>query len=138
MREQNFDIHLKLSKLCYPNPVWYSPNVVFEALLYLWVWGFAWSKKNIYFQFVLRSIVNTSRRETPFRRSCLEVSYRKGVLKNLVKFLGKYLCHFFNKVLILWKNRYRHRCFLVNFAKVRGHPWLTGFTFSQNSPYVCL
>ena len=51
-----------------------------------------------------------------------DVSYKKRVLKNLVKFIGKYFCHshFFNKVVTLWK-RLQHRWFPVNFAKVRGH-----------------
>ena len=35
-----------------------------------------------------------------FKSSCVEVSYNKGILRNLVKFTGKHLCQrlFFNKV----------------------------------------
>ena len=56
-----------------------------------------------------------------FRRSCPEVFCKKGVLRNFVKFMGKYLCQglFFNKVSGLW-----YRCFPVNFAKFLRTPFL--------------
>ena len=51
-------------------------------------------------------------------------SLKKGVLRNFVKFTGKYLCQslFFNKVTglrptTLFKRRLWHRCFSVNFVK---------------------
>ena len=60
----------------------------------------------------------------PPRSSRPEVFCKKGVLKNLAKFTGKYLCHslFFNKVAdlssaTLFKRRLWHRCISVNFAK---------------------
>ena len=57
------------------------------------------------------------------RSSHQRCSVRNGVLKNFAKFTGKYLCQglFFNKVAgwpaILLKERPRHRCFPVTFAK---------------------
>ena len=58
------------------------------------------------------------------RNSCLEVFCKKGLLKNFAKFTGKHLCQnlFFNKVAdlrpaTLFKKRFWHRCFPVNFAK---------------------
>ena len=56
-----------------------------------------------------------------FRRSCPEVFCKKGVLRNFVKFTGKYLCQglFSNKVSGLW-----YRCFPVNFAKFLRTPFL--------------
>ena len=59
-----------------------------------------------------------------FRSSHWKCSVEKGVLKNVTKFTGKYLCQnlFFNKVTDLraatfLKKRIWHRCFLVNFVK---------------------
>ena len=50
--------------------------------------------------------------------------YKKGVLKNFAKFIGKHLCQilFFNKVTSLrpaglLKKRPWHKCFPVNIAK---------------------
>ena len=59
-----------------------------------------------------------------YRSSHRRCSVKKGVLRNLAKFIGKHLCQrlFFNKVAsfrsatFLKKNLW-HRCFLVNFAK---------------------
>ena len=60
-----------------------------------------------------------------------EVFYKKGVLKNFIKFTGKHLCRglFFNKVenlrlATLLKTRLRHRCFPVNFVKFLRTPFL--------------
>ena len=57
--------------------------------------------------------------------------YKKGVLKNLIKFTGKHLCQslFLNKVAghrpaNLLKKRLRHRCFPVNFIKFLRTPFL--------------
>ena len=60
-----------------------------------------------------------------FRSSRLEVFCKKGALRNLAKFTGKYLCQsiFLNKVpglrpATLLENRLWHRCFPVNFLKL--------------------
>ena len=58
------------------------------------------------------------------RKQPAEVFYKKGVLKNFIKFTGKYLHQslFFNKVTglpaTLLKKRLWHRCFPVNFVKI--------------------
>ena len=71
-------------------------------------------------------------RTFPFRSSCPEVFYKKGVLKNFAKFIGKHLCQslFFNKVAglgpaTLLKKRLRYRCFPLNIAKFLKTPFLT-------------
>ena len=48
-----------------------------------------------------------------------EVFYKKGVLRNFVKLIGKHLCQsiFFNKTAGLVSKRPWHRCFPVNSAK---------------------
>ena len=58
------------------------------------------------------------------RSSRQEVFCKKGVLRNLAKFTGKHLCQslILNKVTILrpaalFKKRFWHSCFPVNFAK---------------------
>ena len=58
-------------------------------------------------------------------------SFKKGFLRNFVKFTGKHKCQslFFNKVVglrpaTLLKKRLWHRCFLVNFAKFSRTPFL--------------
>ena len=55
-----------------------------------------------------------------FRSSRPEVFWKKGVLRNFVKFTGKHLCQslFFDKVAGL-----RHGCFPVNFAKFLRTPF---------------
>ena len=65
-----------------------------------------------------------------FKRSCLEVICKKGVLKNFGKFTGKHLRQslFFSKFAVLTpvtllKYRLWHRCFPVNFAKFLGTPF---------------
>ena len=62
--------------------------------------------------------------KSKYRSSRLEVFCKKGVLENLTKFTGKYLCQslFFNKVAdlrnaTLLKKRLWHRCFPLNFVK---------------------
>ena len=59
-----------------------------------------------------------------FRTSRLEVFCKKGVLRNFVKFTGKYLCQslFFNKVPGL-KKRLWHSFFPVNFVKFLRTPF---------------
>ena len=59
-----------------------------------------------------------------FRSSRPEVFYKKGVLRNFVKFTGKHLCLtlFFNKVFLLEKRPW-HKCFPVNFAKFLRTPF---------------
>ena len=66
------------------------------------------------------------------RSSRLEVFYRKGVLRNFAKLIGKHLCQslFFNKVAglrpaTLLKKRLWHRCFPMNFAKFLRTPFFT-------------
>ena len=59
--------------------------------------------------------------ESTFNRSSHpEVFYKKGVLRNFMKFKGKHLCQglFFNKAAGL-------RCFPVNFVKFLRTPFLT-------------
>ena len=58
-----------------------------------------------------------------YRSSRPEVFFKKGVLRNFVKFIGKHLCErlFSNKAAglkpaTLLKKRLWHRCFYVNFA----------------------
>ena len=60
-----------------------------------------------------------------FRGSHRRCSVKKGVLRNLAKFTGKYLCQslFFNKVAglrpaTLLNKKLWHMCFSVNFRKV--------------------
>ena len=69
-----------------------------------------------------------------FRSSHQSCSVKKGVLKNLVKFIGKHLCWslFYNKVAglrpaTLLKERLQHRCFPEIFAK------FLRTSFSQNT-----
>ena len=55
------------------------------------------------------------------RSTCPRVFCKKGALRNLEKFIGKYMCQslFFNKVAgpaILLKKRPWHMCFPVNSA----------------------
>ena len=64
-----------------------------------------------------------------FRSSRLEVFCKKGALRNLAKFTGKYLCQsiFLNKVpglrpATLLENRLWHRYFPVNFVKLLRTP----------------
>ena len=66
------------------------------------------------------------------RSSHLRCSVRKGVLRNFAKFTGKHLCEslFFNKIsglrpAILFKKRFWHRYFPVNFSKSLTTPFLT-------------
>ena len=61
-----------------------------------------------------------------------EMFYKKDVLRNFAKFTGKYLCQsiFFIKSAVLrsenlWKKRFWHRCFPVNFAKSVKTPQFT-------------
>ena len=58
-----------------------------------------------------------------YRSSRPEVFFKKGVLRNFVKFIGEHLCErlFLNKVAglkpaTLLKKRLWHRCFYMNFA----------------------
>ena len=67
---------------------------------------------------------------TNFKSSHRRCSVRKGVLRNVVKFTGKYLCQslFFNKVAglrlaTLLRNKLRHKCFPVNFTKFLRTPF---------------
>ena len=55
-----------------------------------------------------------------------EVFYKKGALRNFVKFTGNYLCQslFFKKVKETLFIRLWHRCFLVNFTKFPRTPYL--------------
>ena len=71
-------------------------------------------------------------RYSDFRSSRPEVFYKKGVLRNFIKFTGKHLCQslFFNKgaglrPATLLKKRLWHRCFPVNFEKLLRTPFLT-------------
>ena len=66
------------------------------------------------------------------RSSRPEVFSEKGVLRNIAKFTGKYLCQslFFNKVAdlrpaTLLKKKLWHNCFSVNFAKFLRTPFVT-------------
>ena len=67
------------------------------------------------------------------RRSQRRCSITKGVLKNFVKFTGKYLCRsfFFNYVACLpanlLKKKLWHRCFPVNLAKFLRRPFFTEY-----------
>ena len=70
-------------------------------------------------------------RTFPFRSSCPEVFYKKGVLRNFAKFIGKHLCQslFFNKVAglkpaTLLKKRLWYMCFPVRFTKFLRTPFL--------------
>ena len=65
------------------------------------------------------------------RSSRPEVFSEKGVLRNIAKFTGKYLCQslFFNKVAdlrpaTLLKKKLWHNCFPVNCAKFLRTPFL--------------
>ena len=53
--------------------------------------------------------------------------FKKGVLRNFAKFIGKHLCQslFFNKV--VFKKRLWHRCFTVSFAKFLKAPFFTEY-----------
>ena len=69
-------------------------------------------------------------------------SIKKDVLRNFAKFTGKYLCQslFFNKVTglrhaTLLKNRFWHRCFLMNFAKFLRTPFVTKKPLMAASDY---
>ena len=70
-----------------------------------------------------------------FRSSLPQVFCKKGVLRNLAKFTGKYLCHslfFFDKVAglrpaLLLKKKLWRRCFPVNFVKFLRTPFLTEY-----------
>ena len=77
-------------------------------------------------------------RHRKFSLNCKR-SVKKGALRNFTKFTGKHLCQslFFNKVAdlipstllkkrpeTLLKKKLWHRCFLVNFAKFLGTPFL--------------
>ena len=59
-----------------------------------------------------------------FRSGRPDVFYKKGVLRNFVKFIGKHLCQslYFNKVACLTLLKYRlwHKYFPVTFPKFRG------------------
>ena len=65
--------------------------------------------------------------------------WKKGVLRNYAKFVGKHLCQslFFNKVAglpaTLLKKRLWHRCFPVNFAKFLREISKNTFTFFKNT-----
>ena len=60
-----------------------------------------------------------------------EVSYKKGVLKNFAKFIGKHLCQslFFNKVAGLWnfiKNETLAQVFSSEFCEIFMNTFFTG------------
>ena len=66
-----------------------------------------------------------------FQKQPPQTFYKKDVLKNFVKFTGKYLCQnlLFNKVAgmrpaTLLEKRRRRRCFPVNFVKFSKTPFL--------------
>ena len=70
-------------------------------------------------------------KEAEYRSSRPEVFYKKGVLRNFAKFVGKHLCQslFFNKVAglrpaTLLKKKLWHRCLPVNFEKFLRTPFL--------------
>ena len=72
----------------------------------------------------------TFKREWTFRSSRREVFFKNGVLRNFTKFTGKYLCQsrFFNKATglrpaTLFKKRFWHRSFPVNFVKFLRTPF---------------
>ena len=88
-------------------------------------------------------------RTFPFRSSCPEVFYKKGVLRNFAKFIGKHLCQslFFNKVAglgpaTLLKKRLWYRCFPLNIAKFLKTPFLTKhlrwllLSFGKNDKHI--
>ena len=79
------------------------------------------------------------------RSSRLDVFWKKGVVRNFVKFTGKHLCQslFFDKIAglipaTLLKKRLWQRCFAVNFAKILR----SRNTFSYRTPpvaaYMCM
>ena len=69
-----------------------------------------------------------------FRRRRLEVFYKEDVLKNLAKFIGKHLrWSLFLRKLYLLKERLRHTCFPLNFAK-----FLRTSFFIENIPWLLL
>ena len=96
----------------------------------LWPWLCAWKNipRSIILIFQNLALI---RGWVPNKSSPLEVSCKKGVLKNFVKFTGKHVCRslFFNKVagikpaVTLLKKRLRHWRFPVNFANFLRTPF---------------
>ena len=72
-----------------------------------------------------------------------DVFYKKGVLKNFAKFIGKHLCQSlsFNKFAgrrpaALLKERLWHKCFPVNFAKILRTPFFTKHLWTTASVFI--
>ena len=83
-----------------------------------------WTFKKLSENFTFKYKYQVSVKQPP------EMFYKKSVLRNSTKFTGKHLCQslFFNKVAdlspaTLLKNRFWHRCFLVNFVKFLRTPF---------------
>ena len=77
------------------------------------------------------SFLEKTKLSSRFKSSHQRCSIKKGVLRNFIKFTGKYLCQslFLNKVAglrpaTLLKKRLWHRCFPANFAKFLRTPIL--------------
>ena len=72
-----------------------------------------------------------------------DVFYKKGVLKNFAKFIGKHLCQSlsFNKFAglrpaALLKERLWYKCFPVNFAKFLRTPFFTKHLWTTVSVFI--
>ena len=82
-------------------------------------------------QYVRKKLLEKSSNSCIHQKQPPEVFYKKGVLRNFVKFTGKHLCQslFFNKVgglrpAALSKKTLWHTCFPVNFEKFQRTPFL--------------
>ena len=65
---------------------------------------------------------------------------KKGVLRNFIKFTGKYLCLFIAglRPSTLLKKRLWHRCFPVNFVKILRTPFYIEHAWTTSSVFLFL
>ena len=110
---------------------------IVEYMLNTWIVFILLNEKSFYYILTIQLLMKYQKkfnsgtyRNTQCWSSSPEVFYKKGVLRNFLKFTGKHLCQslFFTKVAgqspaTLLKERLWHRCFPVDFVKFLRTPF---------------